>query len=136
MRLGFCCQAAAALRADAEALANDRKTLGLLFENLALRELSVYAQASGADVMHYRDNSALEVDAIVSTRDGKWAGVEIKLGVGQEDAAAKALTRLANKIEAGGGSAPQCLVVLVGLGAFAHQRQDGVSVVPIDTLGP
>ena len=38
------------------------------------------AQPHDAGVYHYRDNTGLEVDAIVETAGGAWMGVEIKLG--------------------------------------------------------
>jgi len=36
----------------------------------------------------------------------------------------------------GGERPPAALIVLVGLDGFAHRREDGVFVVPIDMLGP
>ncbi|MDR0625696.1 MAG: AAA family ATPase, partial [Bifidobacteriaceae bacterium] len=51
--------AAAGIGATADTLKADRKTLGLLLENLCLRDLSVYAQNIGATVWHYRDESGL-----------------------------------------------------------------------------
>ena len=45
-----------------------------------MRDLRVYSQAHDAEVYHYRDNTGLEVDAIVETAAGAWMGVEIKLG--------------------------------------------------------
>ncbi|MDR2564849.1 MAG: DUF4143 domain-containing protein [Bifidobacteriaceae bacterium] len=128
--------AAAGIQAGPEMLAADRKTLGLLFENLCLRDLSVYAAASGAAVWHYRDQAELEADAIIQDRSGRWIGVEIKLGPHQENAAAASLVALRNKMAAAGERPPSALVVVVGPGSFAHQRDDGVSVVPVDLMGP
>ena len=34
----------------------------------------------GGEVKHYRDNSGLECDAVVHLEDGRWGGIEIKLG--------------------------------------------------------
>lgn len=34
------------------------------FENLILRDLLVFAEAQGARVMHYRDDTGLEADAL------------------------------------------------------------------------
>jgi predicted AAA+ superfamily ATPase len=128
--------AVAALHASAESLAADPKTLGLLFENLCLRDLSVYAEAASASVFHYRDNSDLEVDAIIAHPDGRWVGCEIKWGSVQEDRAAESLTRLRDKMLAAGQRPPAALVVIVGVGGFSHTRPDGVVVAPIDVLGP
>jgi hypothetical protein len=102
----------------------------------ALRDLSIYAATSGATVWHYRDQAELEAEAIIQDRSGRWIGVEIKLGPHQEDAGAASLVALGNKMAAAGESPPSALLVVVGPGSFAHQRDDGVSVVPIDLVGP
>ena len=72
--------AVAALRSGPDRLRSDLESFGLLFESLAVRDLRVHAQAHDAEVYHYRDNTGLEVDAIVETAAGAWMGVEIKLG--------------------------------------------------------
>jgi hypothetical protein len=56
--------AVAALRATPDRLLGDLNLLALLFESLVVRDLRVYAQASDAQVLQYRDNTGLEVDAI------------------------------------------------------------------------
>lgn len=71
--------AVSALNATPRRLFDDRETLGHLFESLAVRDLRVYAQASRASVLHYRDSNNLEADAIVQSRDGSWIAAEIKL---------------------------------------------------------
>jgi hypothetical protein len=38
-----------------------------------VRDLRVFAQAVDAEVFQYRDNTGLEVDAIVECHDGRWA---------------------------------------------------------------
>ena len=43
-------------------------------------DLRVYAEGIGGEVKHYRDNSGLECDAVVHLEDGRWGGIEIKLG--------------------------------------------------------
>ena len=126
--------AAAGMLATRARLMADRKTLGLLFETLCLRDLCVYAQR--AQVCHYHDDSGLEVDAIIQAEDGRWTGVEIKWGADQEDAAAASLLRLRAKLTARGEQPPAALVVLTGTGSFAHRRPDGVDVVPITCLRP
>lgn len=72
--------AAAALSLTSKQLLQDLKALGYFFESLAIRDLRVYAQALGGDVYHYRDETGLEVDAVVELRNGKWLACEIKLG--------------------------------------------------------
>ena len=72
--------AVAALRSDPGRLRADLGSFGLFFESLAVRDLRVSSQTHDAEVYHYRDNTGLEVDAIVETAAGAWMGVEIKLG--------------------------------------------------------
>jgi len=75
--------AVASLRATPDRLLKDLNLLGLLFESLVIRDLRVYAQAVDAEVFQYRDNTDLEIDAIVETTDGRWAAFEVKLGTGR-----------------------------------------------------
>lgn len=128
--------AAAALNATPASLANDLKTLGLLFESLAIHDMLVYARAMDAQVMHYRDDSDLEVDMIVEARDGSWGAFEVKLGVDQVDRAVQNVLRLENKMVERGEKPPAVKAVIVGVGGVAHRRDDGVCVIPIDTLAP
>lgn len=127
--------AVATLRATPERLLGDLNYLGFLFESLVVRDLRVYAQASDAQVLHYKDNTDLEVDAILETADGRWAAFEIKLGTGAIDGAAASLLKFAERIDTKKCGPPQMLGVIVGTG-FAYMRPDGVAVVPIGTLGP
>ena len=127
--------AAAALGATPNSLVNDLKTLGLLFESLVLHDLSVYAQTFGGSVMHYRDDSDLEVDAIVTMPGGDWGAFEIKLGSAQEDDAARSVNALARKMTERGERPPTVRAVVVGVGGIGYQRDDGVAVVPFDQLG-
>ena len=128
--------AAAGLRASPINLLADRKTLPLLFKTLCLRDLSVYSQVCSAGVFHYRDETGLDVDAIVVAGDGRWMGVEIRLADAQVDAAAKSLLSLSRKMVAAGEQPPASLLVVTGYDSFAHRRDDGVVVVPVDVLGP
>jgi predicted AAA+ superfamily ATPase len=127
--------AAAALGTSPERLLFDLNTFGFLFEGLCLRDLAVYADAMDASLYHYRDNSGLEVDAVVETRDGDWGAFEIKLGAHRVDEAAGSLLRMRKKMTGNGVKAPACMVVLTG-GGLGRRREDGVSVVPINGLRP
>jgi uncharacterized protein len=127
--------AVAAMRATPDRLLRDLNLLGFLFESLAVRDLRVYAQAADAQVSQYRDNSGLEIDAIVEARDGRWMAFEVKLGHGQVDLAAAALTRFAERIDTARCGAPALLGVIVATG-YGYRREDGVAVIPIGALGP
>ncbi len=127
--------AVAALRATPKRLLGDMKLLGFLFESLVVRDLRIYAQASDARVLQYRDSHGLEVDAIIEVADGRWAALEIKLGPGQVDQAAANLQRFAGQIDTDRCGSPAALGVIVGTG-YSYRREDGIMVIPIGALGP
>ena len=127
---------AAILRATPEKLLADLRTLGFLFESLVLRDLLSLADAIGASVYHYRDYKGREIDAVLDMPDGEWAGVEIKLGSNQVEAAAANLLDIAEAIEKEGGKPPDVLAVVVGLAGAAFRRKDGVYVLPVTSLRP
>lgn len=127
--------AVAALRATADRLLDDLELLGCLFESLVVRDLRIYGQASEAEVYHYRDNTDLEVDAIVEAADGRWAAFEVKLGSGRVDEAAANLLKLAERIDAARTGEPSLLGVIVGPG-YGYVRPDGVAIIPIGAVGP
>jgi len=127
--------AIAALGIERRHLLDDLNTYGLMFENLCLRDLSVYSEFYGGSLYHYRDNSNLEVDAIIEMKDGSWGAFEIKLGENQIDSAAQTLIRLKNKMISNGAKEPSCLTVITG-GGFGRKREDGVYVIPINSLMP
>ncbi len=127
--------AAAALRADPDHLMKDISWFGFLFESMVTRDLRVYAQAMDGGVYQYRDNTGLEVDAIVDAGPGRWAAFEAKLGTDRIDDAARALLRFADRVDTGRCGEPAALGVIVHSG-YGYTRPDGVAVMPIGALGP
>jgi uncharacterized protein len=127
--------AVAVLRATPERLLGDLNFLGVLFESLVVRDLRVYAQAFDAQVLHYKDSSNLEVDAIVECADGRWGAIEVKLNPGMVDQGAASLQAFAAKVDTEKCGPPQFLAVITGFG-LGYVRPDGVQVVPIGALGP
>lgn len=118
-------------------LMRDLDSFGLFFEDFAVRDLSVYAGSMGGVVKHYRDNAGLECDAVVHLEDGRWGGIEIKLG-GDDliNDGAESLKKLRDKIvEKSDEKAPSFLLVLTAVGG-AYKRDDGVFVAPINLLKP
>jgi predicted AAA+ superfamily ATPase len=116
-------------------LLGELNVLGQLFESLVVRDLRLYAQAADPRVLHYRDNTGHEVDAVVETGDGRWGAFEVKLGSGHVEAAAKNLRRFVERVDTSKAGVPQTLAVVTATG-YAYARDDGVSVIPIGTLGP
>ena len=127
--------ALAANGAAAERLLEDFEWFGQLFESLVIRDLRVLSQPLEAEVLHYRDDYGIEVDAIVQLRDGRWGAIEIKLGEGQVDAAAANLKRFAEQIDSQRSGSPTFLAVICGKG-YGYRRSDGVVVIPVGALGP
>ena len=118
-------------------LMKDLNSFGLFYEDFAVRDLRVYADTLGGVVKHYRDNAGLECDAVVKLEDGRWGGIEIKLG-GDDliNDGASSLITLRNKIvEKSDEKAPSFLLVLTAVGG-AYKREDGVFVAPINLLRP
>lgn len=127
--------AVAALRASPARLLGDLASMGLLFESMVVRDLRVLAQPLDGQVLHYRDNKGLEVDAVVTCDDGRWGAFEVKLGHTRIDEAAENLLAFVGKIDTSACGQPGVLAVVTGTG-LAYRRKDGVHVVPIGTLGP
>jgi uncharacterized protein len=128
--------AVAAVGTTPEGLLGDLEFFGFVFESMVIRDLRIYAQASDAEVRQYQDNSGLEIDAVVQTRDGRWAAFEVKLGQGQVDEAARNLLRFRDeRIDTAKAGEPTMLAVVIGTG-FSYMREDGVAVVSVGALGP
>jgi predicted AAA+ superfamily ATPase len=127
--------AIAALGASPQQLKADLNTFGFMFENLALRDLKIYAEALGAQVFHYHDDENLEVDAVIEMPDGEWAALEVKLGVTEADKAASSLLRFKRKLMEKEGKPPTFLAVICGVCDFSYSREDGVLVIPLTALG-
>lgn len=125
-----------------DALLQDWQTFGLVFENLVMRDLDVYARAldftTANPVRYYHDDSGLEADAIIERADGRLAAIEIKVGQDKVDAAAENLKRVSSKVrsdEKANVPEPAFLAVVTGMGEAAYKRPDGVLVIPIRALG-
>ncbi len=118
-------------------LMKDLNSFGLFFEDFAIRDLRVYSDLLGGTVKHYRDNAGLECDAVVHLEDGRWGGIEIKLGGDDNvEEGASSLKTLRDKIVGKSDEkAPSFLLVLTAIGG-AYKREDGVFVAPINMLRP
>jgi predicted AAA+ superfamily ATPase len=125
--------AVAALRTNPDGLLRDFNTFGYLFESLCIRDLRIYAQGLDGEICHYRDESGLEADAIVTLPDGRWGAVEVKMGQSQVDEASANLLKLKAKVDADVMNPPSFLMVLTGNG-YALRQKNGVLVVPISCL--
>jgi len=116
-------------------LGSEIEWAGFLFEPLVVHDLRVLAGPQRAQVRYQQDNEGLEVDAIVERRDGRWLGVEVKLGVSQVDAAAANLLALHHKLDPAVRTACSALPVVVA-DTPTYVRKDGVVVTSLASLGP
>lgn len=125
----------AALGLGPQDLINDLRSFGFFFEDLAVRDLRVYADAIDGELYHYRDSNGLECDAVLHRRNGSYALLEVKLGGEKNiEEGASNLMALARNIDTEKMPAPSFLAVIVGVGQYAYRRKDGVYVIPIGCL--
>lgn len=92
--------AAALLGTTPERLLGDMQTLGMLFENLVLRDVRVFLSTYGGvdnSVHYFRDEKGLEVDLIVE-HDERWGAIEVKLSDAKADDGARNLKALERKM--------------------------------------
>lgn len=116
-----------------EKLIYDLNTFGFIFENLCIRDLSIYTNHIGGSVSYYHDRSGLEADCVLHLNDGRYALIEFKLGSHEIDKGAKNLLKLEKLIEENNMTQPEFLAVITG-GQLAYTREDNVKVIPIGCL--
>lgn len=125
-------------------LLSDAQTFGLLFESLCIHDLRVYASAlkdAPADPLrYYQDADGLEVDAIIELRDGRWAGIEVKLGEDKVSDGIACLDRLRKKVRSNSAARnkePAFMAVVTANSPFErYDRESNVYVFPITSLCP
>lgn len=136
--------AASLLQITPDRLITEGQIFGMLFETQCIHDLIVYAsalpEAKNDPVQYYRDSDGLEVDAILELRDGRWAGIEIKLGENKWQEGAHSLNRLRKKIAANPAARnpePVFMAVLTGAGELArYDKEKDVYVIPLTALRP
>lgn len=128
--------ACAALGIGPDRLARDPRFFGFVFESMVIRDVRALATRFDGRVYRYRDNTGLEVDAIIESTDGSWGAIEVKLGQNGVDAAEAALLKLRDeRVDTDRAGAPMFLAVATAT-EYAYTRPSGVHVVPLATLGP
>ena len=132
---------AALLGVDKERMLQDGQLFGKLFEELVLRDLRTYTSCMDSalpdPIRYYRDSDNLEVDAIIELRDGRWAGIEIKLSENKAKEGVENLLRLKRKLKLNPMARnpdPVFMAVLTGKADFCRQTPEGVYVFPITSL--
>ena len=134
--------ACALLGMSPAALLADWQTFGLVFENMAVRDLSVYARAldllDDVPVRYYRDDSGVEADAIVQLADGRWAAFEFKVSEDKVEKGVASLERMRRKVCENPRSQtrpPEFMAVIAGVGEYAREVAEGIVAVPVRLLG-
>lgn len=120
-----------ALNISPDDLMADLKSFGFFFEDLAVRDLNIYASLLGGTVKHYRDSRGLECDAVVHTPKGKWGAIEIKLGGDKliEEGAAN-LNKLKDDVD----DPNMAFMAIITATGPAYRRIDGIYVTPLNCL--
>lgn len=120
-----------ALNISPDDLMADLKSFGFFFEDLAVRDLNIYASLLGGTVKHYRDSRGLECDAVVHTPKGKWGAIEIKLGGDKliEEGAAN-LNKLKDDVD----DPNMGFMAIITATGPAYRRVDGIYVTPLNCL--
>jgi len=126
--------AAAALGIMPEDLMSDLKSFGFFFEDLAVRDLSVYAQANNASLKHYRDSSGQEIDVIVEMPNGDYGTIEIKIASEKNiNEGMNSLKAFEAKMIRSNLKTPKFKMIMTSHGA-CYRTDDGIFVVPITCL--
>lgn len=116
-------------------LLNDLNSFGFLFEDMAVRDLSVYSECFGAKLKHYRDSSGQEVDAIVECENGEYAAIEIKIKSDENiKNGISSLVAFENKLIRSGLKLPKFKMILTSHGNCYKDKDSGVYIVPITLL--
>ena len=126
--------ATAALGIKPADLLNDLKSFGFFFEDMAVRDLSIYAESFGGELKHYRDSNGLEVDAILKLNNGEYGAIEIKIASDDNiKGGISSLKNFENKMRNSGLKTPTFKMILTSHGS-AYKKED-IYIVPISMLG-
>lgn len=132
--------AVAALGLTPEALQNQLKTFGFIFEQMCIRDFKAYTLDFYSHISYYRDRYGLESDLVLHLEDGRYALVECKLGSREIEEGAKHLLELKRLVREHNKKEkqmpirePDLLMVLTG-GKMAYTRPDGVKIIPLACL--
>lgn len=126
--------ACAALQVGAERLADNPDQFAHIFNAMAIHDLRVYLEGSGARLYHYSDETGLTIDAIIEFRDGSWAALQTSLGDHRTVDAEIALHKLRDdRLDLTRLGTPRFLAVLTG-GTTATTTRNQTHLIPLATL--
>ena len=126
--------ATAALGIKPADLLNDLNSFGFFFEDMAVRDLSIYAESFNGELKHYRDSKGLEVDAILKLTNGEYGAIEIKIASDKNiEEGINSLTKFENKMKENGLKTPTFKMILTSHGS--SKKVGDIYIVPISMLG-
>lgn len=126
--------ACAALQLSPQRLANDPEYFGQVFESMVIRDLHAYLDTAGGHIYHYRDDTGLEIDAILEFVEGEWAAVEVKLGTRHIPEAEANLLKLRDeRVDTDRVGRPRFLAIITGT-EYGYTLPSGVHIIPIGAL--
>ena len=126
--------ATAALGIKPADLLNDLNSFGFFFEDMAVRDLSIYAESFNGELKHYRDSKGLEVDAILKLTNGEYGAIEIKITSDKNiEEGIDSLTKFENKMKENGLKTPAFKMILTSHGS--SKKVGDIYIVPISMLG-
>lgn len=132
--------AVAALGLSPEALLNQLKTFGFIFEQMCVRDFKAYTLDFDSHISYYHDRYGLEADLVLHLADGRYALIECKLGSREIEEGSTHLLELRRLICEHNKKEkqvplrePDLLIVLTG-GKMAYTRPDGVKIIPLGCL--
>ena len=105
----------------------------MLFEDLSVRDLKIYAEKINGKVYHYRDKNGLECDTVVYLDNGEFGLIEVKIGNSVRiEEGAKNLLKLKSLLSPK-MKEPSFLMVIT-TSDTAYVREDGVIICPLGCL--
>ena len=117
-----------------DGLLSDLRSMGMFFEDFAIRDLSIYADSIDATLKHYRDSNGGEVDAIVMLKNGDYGAIEIKIASEKNIAeGVHSLEKFEKKMSENNLRLPSFKMVLTSHGA-CYKTKDNINIVPINCL--
>ena len=126
--------ATAALGITPSDLLSDLNSFGFFFEDMAIRDLSVYCSPLGAALKHYRDSVGREVDAILEMPNGEYMAIEAKIySESNIKSGVSSLLSFQSSIIKDGRKPPKRMMILTSHGP-SYVTEEGVYVISINHL--
>ncbi len=126
--------ATAALGITPSDLLSDLNSFGFFFEDMAIRDLSVYCSPLGAALKHYRDSVGREVDAILEMPNGEYMAIEVKIySESNIKSGVSSLLSFQSSIIKDGRKPPKRMMILTSHGP-SYVTEEGVYVISINHL--